>query len=228
MAERKSTFWLCPAFLLHYNGPCGLESIQGEGNQRIHHEYRSDEQRGNTPAPEATARQQGGAPWCQLHLEEKISNKNSLRPCILSRTIKHGKRKRNLLNSWYTFSFPLNITLGNYFWNDIMHFSIQFIREWNMKLHWTAASTTECSGFLLRPIMRAAYFPLSVWGATHVPFQKQSGDCASRSGESLAFLTDEGMRIWKRFHMDFATTTDNWKNSTFLLRIKKKSTHHLC
>lgn len=51
-----------------------------------------------------------------------------------------------------------------------------------MKQHWTAANTAECSGFLLRPIMRAACFPHSVWGVTHVLAQKQSRDCASSLG----------------------------------------------
>lgn len=40
-----------------------------------------------------------------------------------------------------------------------------------MKLYWTAANTTECSGVLLRPIISVAYFLLSVWGVTHVHFQ---------------------------------------------------------
>ena len=57
-----------------------------------------------------------------------------------------------------------------------------------MKRRWTAANTTECSGFLLRPIMRAAYFPHSVWAVTHVLAQKQSRDCASRSGSSMPSL----------------------------------------
>lgn len=57
-----------------------------------------------------------------------------------------------------------------------------------MKRRWTAANTTECSGFLLRPIMRAAYFPHSVWAVTHGLAQKQSRDCASRSGSSMPSL----------------------------------------
>lgn len=57
-----------------------------------------------------------------------------------------------------------------------------------MKRRWTAANTTECSGLLLRPITRAAYFPHSVWAVTHVLAQKQSRDCAPRSGSSMPSL----------------------------------------
>ena len=101
---------------------------------------------------------------------------------------KTWERKRNLLKSWYTFSFPFSITLGNYFWNGITHCRTQFIWAGTMKRRWTAANTTECSGFLLRPIMRAAYFPHSVWAVTHVLAQKQSRDCTSRSGSSMPSL----------------------------------------
>lgn len=91
-----------------------------------------------------------------------------------------------------------------------------------MRLHRTAANTTECSGSLLRPVLRAAYFPPSVWGVTHAPFQKQSGDRASRSGENRGLPYGRGNAYMKKASNGFLPPLKIIENRNLLAKEKEK------
>ena len=153
---------------------------------------------------------------------KRIRDKNILILCILSCTVKHSKRKKNLSNLWYTFfSFPFNVTLCNYFWNSYDAFAFRdtiYLTSETWSYAGQQQTQQNASGFLLRPIISAAHFLLRGWGVTHGHFPQQRRAVLGGLDGTEAFLKKEGCVHEKGFKWILLPlkTIDN--RNLFLLR----------
>ena len=78
-----------------------------------------------------------------------------------------------------------------------------------MKLHWTAANTTECFWIPTETNYQCSIFPSQCVGSHTCSLSETTGRLLLGPETASIFLKDKGMHLWKRLQVNFATTINH-------------------